>query len=182
MYNFLAGAFLICALSLPLNAHQIYFLPKQNKQAKDALIQGIANAKTAIDLALYAFTDKDLTKALRLASKRGIVIHLVLDASQNAGNAQSAMNDLARLYRVKVCLLSGQKSKAYNRYTQTHLGLMHLKMMIVDKTLMFSGSANWSANSFKNSWEMLSVDDDPKILESANAFYGELLSKCPGFL
>nr|WP_231679028.1 phospholipase D-like domain-containing protein [Helicobacter heilmannii] len=182
MYNFLAWVFLFFTLHMSLEAHMIYFLPKQAKQGKDALLQGIEKAKTSIDVALYAFTDRDLAKALRMASKRGVVVHLVLDASQNAANAQSVMGDLAKLYRVKVCLLSGQKSKAYNRYTQQYIGLMHLKLMIVDKTLMFSGSANWSTNSFKNNYEILSVDDSPEILKNANSFYQELLAKCPGFL
>ncbi|WP_104753263.1 phospholipase D-like domain-containing protein [Helicobacter salomonis] len=163
-------------------AHSFYFLPKQNKEAEDALLKAIAEAKSTIDIALYSFTHKDLAKALRQASKRGVVVTLILDTSQNADNPQSALTTLAKLYRVKVCLLSGLKSKRYNRYTQQYIGLMHNKMMIIDKTLLFTGSANWSTNSFHNNYETILVDDDPHILQHANDAFKDMTQKCPGFL
>ncbi|CCF81435.1 hypothetical protein HBZS_118860 [Helicobacter bizzozeronii CCUG 35545] len=163
-------------------ARSVYFLPKQNKEAETALLTAIAEAKNTIDIALYSFTYKDLAKALRQASKRGVVVTLILDTSQNADNPQSVLSYLAKLYRVKVCLLSGLKSKRYNRYTQQYTGLMHHKMMIVDKSLLFTGSANWSTNSFRNNYEIISVDDDPNILQQANANFEEMTQKCSGFL
>ncbi|WP_235853169.1 phospholipase D-like domain-containing protein [Helicobacter labacensis] len=169
----------MCALS----AQNAYFLPQQNKDAKAAILNAIENAKSTIDIAMYSFTNKDIAKALRQASKRGVVVHLILDYSQNAQNEESVMNSLAKLYRVKVCLLSGLKARAYNRYhNPNYLGLMHHKIMIIDKNLFFTGSLNYSANSFSNSYENLLIIDDPGVLTQANAAFSAMLEKCPGLL
>ena len=51
-------------------------------------------------------------------------------------------------------------------------------MVIIDKNLLYIGSANWSKNAFENNYETLFYEDDPYVVNKALQFYEEMFKDC----
>src|ERR1035438_2224805 len=67
-----------------LYASEVYFSPEGG--VHDQIIKRINTCKTTIDVAVYSFTSGDIAEALANASKRGVKVRVVRDASQSSGN------------------------------------------------------------------------------------------------
>lgn len=92
----------------------------------------INSAKKSIELAIYHFTSRALSRALVMAAKRGVIVRVFLD-SENAHEYYSKANFLKK-NGVLVKLEKGE-------------GLMHNKFCIIDDELVISGSYNWTTSA-----------------------------------
>ena len=61
---------LIVFLILISYAKEIYFMPKEGKKAENRLFYLFTHAKKEIKIIMYTFTNKKLTKALKIAAKK----------------------------------------------------------------------------------------------------------------
>ncbi|MCI5969334.1 phospholipase D-like domain-containing protein [Helicobacter sp.] len=167
---------LFCFNILCLNhllASDLYFMPKEQKRALDALLQTIKNTQNTLDIAIYSFTNREISKAIRDAAKKGVKVRIVYDKKSNQDPNKSTIGYLAKLKNIETCLLEGERSQngKYN-------GLMHIKMAISDNKHLILGSANWSKSAFETNYETLLILDDVKLITQSHNTFEEMFKQC----
>lgn len=166
--------YLCCALNVSNFANEIvYFMPYEQKQALKHLISLIKGAKENINISIYSFTNKEIAKALKEAAKKGVSVNIIYDKESNKNNPKSTIGFLSKYQNIQTCLLSGKNSK-----NQKYKGLMHQKMLIIDRTVLILGSANWSKSAFENNYETLMMTSNPQSIEKALQTYKMMFAQC----
>lgn len=180
--NTLKKCYLVClcvmaSIFMPLQSkEQIYLMPYEQQEALRELIGVIKRANHSIDIAIYSFTNREVAKALRDASSKGVKINIIYDMGQK-NTSNSTIGYLEKFANIHTCLLEGNPAKS-GKYK----GIMHHKMIIVDNELLGIGSANWSKNAFENNYESLYFTDQQDIIQKANRYYQKMLSSCTPFI
>ena len=101
-----------------------------------ALIYLLANAQSSIDLAMYAFTDVVLCQTIVAAVMRGVKVRLTLDWSQFSSDKEIVkLHNLLTAAGVDVTIGTSERGQ-----------IMHLKSGVIDGTIVFTGSTNWSTS------------------------------------
>lgn len=137
-YLFVLTAFVmlfVSAVSAFADPIEVYFNDPY-KNSKDRTIQNmilddIKGAKKTIDLATYNYTDTKTAQALIDAVHRGVKVRMVIDEDNANKNVVSDLRDGG------VSVITAQSS-----------GLMHAKYIIIDSSVVISGSANMTLASF----------------------------------
>jgi len=130
------------------NQNLSYAFTQANDHPEKVLVGVIGEAKTSLDIAIYSLTHPDIIQAISDAKKRGVVVRIISDKTEAKNKTQAeALNNL--------------KSAGIPIKINTHSGLMHLKVTIVDKKLFTSGSFNYSKAAATTNDEVLIVDRDP---------------------
>ena len=87
-------------------------------------------AKKTIDLAIFSFTNNDLADALIAAHERGVKVRIITDDEAMKGKGA----DTQRMADAGIpCRTDSEE--------QYH---MHNKFMVVDQTILLTGSFNWT--------------------------------------
>lgn len=155
---------------------RLYMMPYEKEAAFNALTSAILSAKESINISIYSFTNREIAKALRDVSSKGVKINIIYDSSQNKSDS-STIGYLEKFNNIHTCLLSGLQAKK-GKYK----GIMHQKMIIIDNAVIGLGSANWSKNAFENSYETLFFTDSKDIVDKASAYYAKMLESCTPFV
>lgn len=101
---------------------------------KGALLFLIGSAQAEVDVAMYGFADPDLAHALRLLlANPAVRVQLTLDSSQAAGAHEREILAAEAFPNSSVAVGCSE-----------HGRIMHMKLMIIDGTVLVSGSTNWS--------------------------------------
>lgn len=120
-------------------------------QVHEALIFLLNSAQTTINLAMYAFTDPTLNQVLTSATGRGVTVKLTLDSSQfKDDNERNKLESLLSAAGVDVSIGTSEKG-----------AIMHLKSGVIDGTVVFTGSTNWSDSGEELQDNSLSVSISP---------------------
>lgn len=170
---FLKFALLILLGSLLSGNDQLYFMPYEQKNALDTLIKTIESSERSIDISIYAFTNKEIEKALKNAARRGVKIRIIYDYKSNINNSHSTIGSLSKYNNIKTCLLRGTRAR-----NDEYNGIMHQKMAIIDTKAIIMGSANWTRNAFENNYELLIKSDDMQMINKAKAYFSNMFSLC----
>lgn len=145
----------------------IYF-PRAGADPAPILSDIYSKAINRIDIAIYSLTHPVIVKAITDAKKRGIQVRVISDKIQSAGATQKhAINDL---------LLNEIQVKV-----NTHSGLMHLKMSIVDNTIVTLGSYNYSKAGSETNDEVMIVITDPSIILACQTEFDQLWASVSQF-
>lgn len=155
---------------------RLYMMPYEQVNALKDLIGSIAKAQKSINISIYSFTNREIAKALRDASSRGVKINIIYDMSQK-DTSNSTIGYLEKFANIHTCLLEGRAAK-----NGKYKGIMHQKMIIIDDNLIGLGSANWSKNAFENSYETLYFTQSADIITKANEYYNKMLKSCKPFI
>lgn len=155
---------------------KVYFT---NPNPPDNVGQGIDNyvipvlnaAQKSIDITSFDFTLPSVVTALINATKRGVVVRIVLDEKNGdhiLNAAQSAnkqdFDALKAIQDAGIQVVDGGRSN----------GLMHNKMIIVDGTTLFMGSWNMSYNdTYRNNNNLLQINSQ-KLIVNYQAKFNEL--------
>ncbi|MFD0051967.1 phospholipase D-like domain-containing protein [Actinomycetes bacterium NPDC127524] len=124
-----------------------YIFSKSGQSIKKSIIQTIDQAKQAIDIASYSFTEKEIISRLCLATKRGVKVRVITDREQSNGKYQKEA--------INILLSKGIPVKM-----NTYHGSMHLKMLISDRKSVIAGSYNLSKKAeTKNEEVMLFINN-----------------------
>lgn len=154
-------------------ADSIYFMPYDAKNAVNALIDEIRNAKSEVKIAIYSFTNREIAKAIRDSAKRGVKFKIVFDYKQNNDN-RSQIGYLAKLKNIYVCTMQGKNNGKYS-------GIMHNKLAVIDgKTIIF-GSANWSKSAFEVNYEVMIISQKKDFITKSNNYLNRLLMECEAY-
>lgn len=122
---------------------QVCFAP--DKGCQKLLLKHINNAKKSIHIQAFSFTDPDVGTALMNAKNRGISIKIIVDKS-NTSNKKSLIKMLGR-QQIPIRIDAPQ-------------GIAHNKIMIIDETIVITGSYNYSTNAYaRNAENMLFLND-----------------------
>jgi phosphatidylserine/phosphatidylglycerophosphate/cardiolipin synthase-like enzyme len=113
----------------------VIFSPQGYRSSHNARIaQEIDRAQTSIDIAMYSFADEAIFHALERAVQRGVAVRLIYDTA----NQEHLLTGMA---------LDGSSSARFERagidvrYVNK---VMHHKVALIDRTMLITGSANWS--------------------------------------
>jgi len=146
-------AFLIIVLSITISIStlaktEVYFSLLDNPQKE--IIKNINQAEAFVNIAMYIFTDREITIPLVKARERGVKVRLYLDKDQV--EYQYSQSRFLAQKGIKIRISS-------NNY------IMHHKFAIIDNRLLLTGSYNWTFSANNRNDENLMVIDDPEIIE-----------------
>jgi phosphatidylserine/phosphatidylglycerophosphate/cardiolipin synthase-like enzyme len=150
------------AVALPVfdTEHDIFFIPDQAALLKKRLLGCIESAQQSIAVSMYAFTSGWLLRALCKAAARGVRVRVLLDPSQLHDErfiAQSKKHGIqCKIYHV----LPGG-------------GILHDKMLLIDKAETWLGSMNWTrAGTRYNAESYMRVTQSAVVKKAEEVFEG----------
>jgi len=160
--------FLSCASS-PCPQIEVHFSP--NGGVQQAVAKRIDEAQESIDVAMYAFTNRELAWALVKAQQKGIDVRVLLDGKFSSSCKYCKKRFLCRrnvevrLYRSP---LKGEGAG----------GIMHHKFAIVDHRILILGSYNWTASAERRNCEnLLIITQFPELIETFQKEFDRLWQK-----
>jgi phosphatidylserine/phosphatidylglycerophosphate/cardiolipin synthase-like enzyme len=125
----------------------IYFSPDDHVQS--ALLPLLEGARSSIDFLAYSFTSDPLGDAIRRRGEAGVKVRGVMDAEQMKTN-KGTEYDPFRAAGLDVRLDGGS-------------GLMHHKVLIIDREVVVLGSYNFTASAEKTNDENVLVIHSPEV-------------------
>lgn len=129
-------------------------------QALPLVLDTIRGARSTIFVAAYSFTSKPVATALRDATRRGVKVFVLADATE-AGKGYSAVRFLAN-ERVPV-RINGQYA------------IQHNKFMVIDGATVQTGSFNYTSSAAqRNAENVLVVRNAPAIAAQYDAEWRRL--------
>ncbi len=127
-----------------------------NGGTTDRLVSLVNLSQNTIDIAMFAFTSKEVAQALVQAQQRGVAVRLLQDRSE----APYSQDKTLMAAGIPVRILAGISGK----------GVMHDKVGIFDGEMVETGSFNYSENAQANNFENAVYDAAPPTVA---AFEGE---------
>lgn len=139
--------------------YQVLFSPDDDVQR--ALLNFIANEQTHIQAAIFMLTDQEIADALLAAAARGVIVEIVTDQ----GCVQERCGKMGCLHKGNIPVYVYQPTST-GRWND----LMHHKFVIFGKTtggksLVWTGSFNWTRSARKHNQEHVVVLDDTQAIE-----------------
>lgn len=123
-----------------------------NGGCEERLVTHLLAAQKTLDIAVYALDSEAVTDAVRLARLRGLRVRLLVDTLQSRRLAMGRQVDRLRVAGVLVRYQSGTRS-------------MHLKLAVVDHSLVMLGSYNYTSAADKKNDEVLLEAHCPSVAE-----------------
>jgi len=130
--------FQICSINSAFAETSVTVGFSPHGQAIDLVLQAIEAANQTIEVAAYNFTSPKIAFALAEAERRGVKVRILLDKKSNAHGHPSTDTVLAVHIPVR---LNG------------HYAIMHDKYMIIDRSIVETGSFNYTASAEKRNAE-----------------------------
>ena len=138
----------------------VYFSPRGG--CPEAIVSAIDNAERTIDGAIYTFTSREIAQALVRAYERGISVRIIMDRNQAADG-----------YAKKRYL----SNKGIPVRVHIGDGIMHNKFLVVDSTIVITGSFNWTASADRWNYENIVVIKSSALAQIYEAQFGKLWKK-----
>ncbi len=142
-----------------------HYAPDENLERVDTDL--LATATHTLDVAAYALTDFALRDALIAAAGRGVVVRIYLDKVQSAGEEKRDDDVLQALAATPRITLRIKHSAV----------LMHLKSYTIDRTVLRSGSANFSPTGEKRQDNDLSVTRNTVAVQAFEQHFDEMWAR-----
>lgn len=112
------------------------------------LIEKINLAQKTLDIAIYTLTKKEIVNAIIAAKQRGVIVRMICDKGQSTTPYQ--LDDIKNLQANHIPIK-----------VNTHAGLMHLKVTIIDQQIITFGSYNYTKAATLHNDELLVIIIDP---------------------
>lgn len=141
----------------------IYFSPK-DKGIK-SMIPLVDNAQNYIYIPAFLITHKDLTTSLINASRRGVAVKIILDATNTHPGSHSKMKAL--------------RDAGIQVKTEDWAGKLHSKSIIIDDMYTIIGSMNFSRSGEDENDENLIIIKDHNIALFYKTFFQYLWKRIP---
>lgn len=145
----------------------VYF-PRAGQDPAPVLVGLYGDAKKNIDVAAYGLTHPQIVKALIDAHKRGIQVRVITDRQEVEGKTQK--------HAINTLLLAGVPVKI-----NTHSGLMHLKLSVIDGQVATTGSYNYTTSASERNDEMMAVSQDQAFVKASQSEFERLWNDDKGF-
>lgn len=141
----------------------VFFSPK-DRAITTQIIPLIDNAQKYIYMPAFLITHKGLSDSLINASKRGVAVKLILDATNTHGGAS----------KIKLLRQNGIQVK-----TENLAGKLHSKSIIIDDQYTIIGSMNFSKSGEGVNDENLLIIKDKEITQFYKTFFQYLWKRIP---
>ena len=149
---------ILCALILsariPAFANEVAVAFSPRGSALQLVLHELKAATSRVDLAQFYVTHPDLITALCTLPARGIRVRLLTDITMGEAAQQPTLDKLTR-HGVQVILIEPPK-----------YGKMHLKCLVVDRSTVITGTANWTQQAFDLNFEDTLRLDSPVLAAS----------------
>ncbi len=145
-----------------------FFCPDEcgGRDAAEILKKLIRSANNTIEAAMFSFTQDDLGEELRKARQRGVEINVLFESLLAKGRGSEFQSFL----RHGICA-----------ETDANKGMMHHKFMIIDRSIVITGSTNFSHNGLFTNDENILIIHDKAIAEKYFSEFCLLADHCiPG--
>jgi len=162
--------YLIILITVLLFGNEVYFLPMNGKKAENRLFYSLTHAHNSIKIIMYAFTNKKIAKALKIAAAKHVKVTVIAD-KEEAKYKRSVIPNLATIKNINVYLLHGKS------YKHKGYGKLHAKVAIIDNHLLVTGSANYTYSAFFKNYEYIIFHKDKNLIKKFNNFFNYLKSK-----
>lgn len=145
---FYASALFVAArlAQAPADEMTVYFSP--NGGAAAAIVKRIDAAKTTIHVQAYAISEDGITRALIAASKRGVEVRLIVDRHEQGGAGSTSG-------KIKHAGVPTVVDRAH--------ALMHNKTMVIDDSIVITGSMNFTISGDKKNAENTLIIENPGL-------------------
>ncbi|MFT8890051.1 MAG: phospholipase D-like domain-containing protein [Ethanoligenens sp.] len=127
----------------------VYF-PRAGQDAEGQLISELGTAKKTLDVAIYSFTDTKIADAIAAAKKRGVTVCLISDRECSSEAAQKKALNVVKAAGIPIKINS-------------HQGIMHLKVSIIDDSVTTTGNFNYTKSAQSVNDENLVVINNTQI-------------------
>lgn len=124
----------------------------------------LGQAKHSVDLCIYMFTQKTMSKLLQDLHKMGIRVRIITDAQEDDG--YSSQTDSLQKAGIEIKSNKGGAG-----------ALMHHKFVIIDERLLISGSFNWTNKAVVSNYEAVLVTSAETLVKPFVNKFNELWSK-----
>ncbi|RUS48708.1 phospholipase D family protein [Cohnella sp. AR92] len=141
---------------------------KADQHPEEKLVSLIGEAKETLDIAIYSLTYPDIVQAIKDAAKRGVKVRLITDKIQSGGKTQKEA--------LKLLGSAGIPMKI-----NSHSGLMHLKMTLVDGKAATTGSFNYSKSASTTNDEVFVIFRNADIARSFEEQFEAMWTDEKGF-
>lgn len=144
---------------------ELFFSPYDGDRGMNRLIELIDNARSEIHFMIFAHTHDELTSALIRAANRGVRVRGIHDftfvrgTSMEAPRLYSASRYLPDTLQVRY---DGNEHVATLGFS-SHGGKLHTKTMVIDGSIVSTGSFNWSTNATQNNDENMLLIYSPRV-------------------
>jgi len=159
---------------------ELYFSPYDGEDGMAKMIELVNSAKKEINYMIFAHTHDELTTAFIRAAKRGVLVRGIHDYTFVKGTSMEA----SRLYNAG--RLNPLSTGPYNKEDgnentkipgrRTSGGKLHCKTLIIDSSIVATGSFNWSNNAINNNDENMLIIYSPfvanELLAQWNSVWG----------
>jgi phosphatidylserine/phosphatidylglycerophosphate/cardiolipin synthase-like enzyme len=135
---------------------EVHYSPVENLEQVDVAL--LRSARSKVDLTAYALTDWLVIDALIDAKRRGVIVRIVLDPSQQ--HALERLREIA----------DGIRMKRPGPF-------LHLKSYALDGHVLRSGSANLTASGLKQQDNDIVVIREPTAVQSFEARFERIWSE-----
>jgi len=126
---------------------EVYFSPDDRVARRIvALLRG---AKTSINFMAYSFTANDFGDIVRQKAQDGLTVTGVMDESQIKSNTGTEFDVFSQV--------------GLSVYPDGNQGLMHHKVIIIDREIVITGSYNFTASAERNNDENVLIFFDKQI-------------------
>lgn len=126
----------------------------------------ICDSQASVDAALYRFNNPVLARVMAEAAERGLQIRLVLDNGRF--HRDMATRNLLKTNRLPCRLSDGRRGERSK---------MHHKFVILDASLLLTGSYNWTVESEQDNYENLLVVRDLSTVQGYQREFEALWSQ-----
>lgn len=140
---------------------QVFFSPHGG--CTEAAAIAIGQAKATILVQAYSFTSKPISTALQDANKRGVVVKVISDRTNETGKG-SVTHDL-------------QEAGIEVVFDEVHK-IAHNKVMIIDGETVLTGSFNWTASAENANAENLLILHGEEVARAYAERWEELRRIC----
>lgn len=142
-----------------------HFSPSEDLEQLD--IAALRQAKQAVDVAMYSFTDRRLADALNELALRGVKIRIYRDQTEYQAEERNAV----RFHELSTTQMFRGRANIQVRVKRgPERVLMHLKSFAVDGRLVRDGSANWSLGALRQDNNAHYATDPKDISRFEKAF------------
>ena len=129
-----------------------YYFTRANQHPDVQLINIINSSKTNLDIAIYSLTKKSIVDAIIQAKNRNVTVRIISDKQESKSKSEKKMLTLLQNANIPIKI-------------NTHSGLMHMKITIIDKNIITTGSYNYSEGASTKNDEVLMIIKDSKIAQ-----------------
>jgi phosphatidylserine/phosphatidylglycerophosphate/cardiolipin synthase-like enzyme len=133
---------------------ECYFFPNQNNERK--VVDMFRTCKKTLDLAIFTLTKDSISNAIEEAYKRGVKVRLIADDSCSL----MLGSDVRKLAAIGVPTKT-DRAKYY----------MHNKVAIIDKSVLVTGSYNWSRQATNYNQENILFFENKDLCEKYTQEY-----------